>query len=248
MTLYIPPIDGTPRVSQNYGDNPGGANPPGGHNGRDYAVPIGTPVRAVADGVILFEGFTTGDYSANPWWFLPDDLVIVLHASDSGVQFVYGHLNDSVVDGGQVVKQGDIIGYTGNTGKSTGPHLHFEALAPGYNLNDGMYGRTDPGQYIDVINTHNTEQEPDMPLTHDEKIDIARAVLDFQVDQVGGVDGKMNLGQFLAEYRSNNNHIVQNTANAINTNPTVLAAQINAAGIARDVYTELGKLFQNASN
>ena len=85
-----------------------------------------------------------------------------------------------------------------------------------------------------------------MPLTRDEKIDIARTVLDFEVDQVGGVDGKMNLGQLIAEYRSNNNHIVQNTANAINTNPTVLVQQINAAGIARDVYTELGKLFQNA--
>jgi len=249
VTLYIPPIDGAPRVSQNYGDNPGGANPPGGHNGRDYAVPVGTPVRAVADGVILFEGFTAGDYSQNPWWFLPDDLVIVLHASDSGVQFVYGHLNDSVVDGGQVVKQGDIIGYTGNTGKSTGPHLHFEALAPGYDLNDGMYGRTDPGQYIDVINTHNTEQETDMPLTPEDVNAVVHGILDFQVQQAGeGMTGTMNLGQLIAEYRSNNNHIVQNTANAINTNPTVLAQQIVAAGMAKDIYTELGKLFQNASN
>lgn len=246
MTLYITPIAGEPPVSQNYGDNPGGANPPKGHNGRDYAVNVGTPVRAVADGVILFEGWTSGDYSQNPWWFLPGDMVIVLQASESRVQFVYGHLNDTLVTGGQVVRQGDIIGYTGNTGKSTGPHLHFEALAPGHDLNDGMYGRTDPGQYIDQITlTTESIQEDDMPTA----AEIANAVLSFNVDQVG-VEGQVNLGAFLAEYKVNNNKIVENTAawviDYIAKNPAALAQQINAAGVAKDVYDELGKLFQKA--
>jgi len=145
---YIWPLpEGTP-VTQPFGSNPNnGYNPSGGHTGTDFGVPIGTPIVAVADGVIDFEGWTSGSPTDNAWWFLSGDMVIVLNAGASAPSFVYGHLSETFVSAGQAVKQGDIIGNTGNTGASTGPHLHFEVLPDGWNFSNGTYGRVDPATY-----------------------------------------------------------------------------------------------------
>jgi murein DD-endopeptidase MepM/ murein hydrolase activator NlpD len=88
-----------------------------GHNGIDLASSIGTPVVAAATGrvIVAKSGGYNGGYGS---------MVIISH--DKGVQTVYGHLNAVYVSQGQSVSQGDVIGELGNTGKSTGPHLHFE--------------------------------------------------------------------------------------------------------------------------
>jgi LysM repeat protein len=89
-----------------------------GHNGIDLArVAIGTPVLAAAKGTVILakSGSYNGGYG---------NYVIVSHPN--GTQTVYAHLNSVSVERGQVVSQGQKIGGMGNTGRSTGPHLHFE--------------------------------------------------------------------------------------------------------------------------
>lgn len=88
-----------------------------GANGMDFAAPKGTPIYAVADGTILIakgSGYN-GGYG-----------LYVVENYPNGAQSMYAHMSKVVAVQGSTVKQGDIIGYVGSTGKSTGPHLHFE--------------------------------------------------------------------------------------------------------------------------
>jgi murein DD-endopeptidase MepM/ murein hydrolase activator NlpD len=88
-----------------------------GYNGIDIAAPIGTPILASASGTVTVargSGYN-GGYG---------QYVVVSHPN--GTQTVYGHLSSVIVGQGQYVVQGQVIGYSGNTGKSTGAHLHFE--------------------------------------------------------------------------------------------------------------------------
>jgi murein DD-endopeptidase MepM/ murein hydrolase activator NlpD len=88
-----------------------------GHNGVDLASSIGTPVMASANGTVISaksSGYN-GGYG---------EMIIISHAGN--IQTVYGHLSAVKVSVGQHVSQGEVIGAVGNTGKSTGPHLHFE--------------------------------------------------------------------------------------------------------------------------
>lgn len=151
MTYLYPFMRGT-RISQNFGANPNqGANGPGGHTGTDYAVDVGTAVRAAADGVIELSSWVTTNYQENPWWLTQmggDSLV--LNCGSTKPTFIYAHLSDSLIDAGQRVYKGQIIGYSGNTGTATtGPHCHVEALPPGYVLNSPTYGRVDPDVFFD---------------------------------------------------------------------------------------------------
>ena len=84
------------------------------HNGIDLRAATGTPVYAVADGVVL-------EAKDNPTGY---GLYVALYHDDFGS--LYAHLSQLLVKKGQQVKAGDIVGYSGNTGASTGPHLHFE--------------------------------------------------------------------------------------------------------------------------
>lgn len=88
-----------------------------GHNGIDIGASIGTPVLAAAQGLVIVArlGGYNGGYG---------NMIIISH--DNGIQTVYGHLNSINVTQGQTVSQGQQIGEVGNTGRSTGPHLHFE--------------------------------------------------------------------------------------------------------------------------
>ena len=88
-----------------------------GYNGIDIGVPVGTPVMAAANGTVtVARGFGwNGGYG---------QYVVISHPN--GTQTVYGHLSSVIVGQGQSVVQGQVIGYSGNTGKSTGAHLHFE--------------------------------------------------------------------------------------------------------------------------
>lgn len=92
------------------------------HTGIDYAAPIGTPIRAAADGKITFKGWK-GGYGHT---------VMLVHAN--GVETLYGHMSAfSQLTGN--VRAGDIIGYVGSSGRSTGPHLHYEARVNGQPVN-----------------------------------------------------------------------------------------------------------------
>jgi murein DD-endopeptidase MepM/ murein hydrolase activator NlpD len=85
----------------------------GAHTGVDFAVPIGTPVLAVADGKVV---------NAN-WGKAYGNQVII---TAPGGYVIYAHLNKVRVKPGMVVKKGQIVGESGNSGNSTGPHLHLE--------------------------------------------------------------------------------------------------------------------------
>ena len=85
------------------------------HEGLDIANDVWTPVFASADGIVSFVGVRI-HYGTS---------VMISHRG-SGYKTVYAHLEKSSVKEGQVVKRGELIGYIGNTGRSTGPHLHYE--------------------------------------------------------------------------------------------------------------------------
>ncbi|GHU06008.1 hypothetical protein FACS1894158_10950 [Betaproteobacteria bacterium] len=95
------------------------------HNGIDYGAPIGTPVRAVADGVIEFAG-EQGGYG---------NLIVLKHQNRHTT--AYGHLNGFApeIKKGTQVNQGDTIGFVGQTGRTTGPHLHYEFRVNGQAIN-----------------------------------------------------------------------------------------------------------------
>jgi murein DD-endopeptidase MepM/ murein hydrolase activator NlpD len=90
-----------------------------GHDGIDIGVPVGTPVVAAADGIVTFVGVQSG-YGNH---------VEVRHPD--GVVTTYSHLSGFSVAVGQPVRAGQQIAFSGNTGHSTGPHLHFEVHPPG---------------------------------------------------------------------------------------------------------------------
>lgn len=92
------------------------------HTGIDYAAPTGTPIRAAADGVVTFKGWK-GGYGHT---------VMLVHAN--GVETLYGHMS-AFSDISGSVRAGDIIGYVGTSGRSTGPHLHYEARVNGQPVN-----------------------------------------------------------------------------------------------------------------
>lgn len=93
------------------------------HSGVDLAAPTGTPVRAASSGRISTAGWQ-GGYGL---------LVAVDHGKST--QTRYGHLSRIAVSPGQDVRSGDVIGYVGTTGLSTGPHLHYEVRVEGVAVN-----------------------------------------------------------------------------------------------------------------
>ncbi len=99
------------------------------HAGTDFAGPIGTPVYATADGVVTHAGWTSG-YGR---------LIKIQH--DFGIETRYAHLNAMDVRVGQRVSRGDRIGALGNSGRSTGPHLHYEVRESGNPVNPMNYIR-----------------------------------------------------------------------------------------------------------
>lgn len=162
----IRPVDAA--ISQHFGDNPTrdlpadswliqtfGNYQPDGHTGEDYAVPVGTPIRAVTSGTVLHVGYYAGSYADNPEWISPNFAgwcYVINHdpapGFPNGFIGIYAHGQDggNRVTVGQRVTEGQVIGLSGNTGGSTGPHLHFEILPDGWVTNSYMFGRVDPEQ------------------------------------------------------------------------------------------------------
>lgn len=97
------------------------------HKGVDLAMPTGTPIYATADGTI----------SRADWYSGYGLYIAIEHGGD--IQTRYGHMSRLNVAAGQEVRKGDIIGYVGSTGRSTGPHLHYEVRISGAAVNPVPY-------------------------------------------------------------------------------------------------------------
>ena len=107
-----------------------------GHRAIDYAASMGTPIRSVGDGTITFAGWG-GSYG---------NIVKVRHNSTYSTN--YAHMSKMAVKSGQKVKQGEVIGYVGSTGFSTGPHLHYEMVKNGLKINP-MHEVLPPGKALE---------------------------------------------------------------------------------------------------
>lgn len=124
---YIKPISGG-RLTSSFGRrNAPTAGASTNHKGVDWATPVGTAVCASSAGTVVRAGWGSG-YGY---------VVYINHPN--GTQTRYGHLSKIYVSVGQYVNQGDIIAASGNTGRSTGPHLHFEILVNGVQVNPFSY-------------------------------------------------------------------------------------------------------------
>jgi murein DD-endopeptidase MepM/ murein hydrolase activator NlpD len=97
------------------------------HAGLDFAAPLGTPIYATADGVVRVAGNLGNGYGNH---------VVINHGY--GYETLYGHMYRIAIKNGQHVKRGEVIGYVGSTGKSTGPHCHYEVHKNGRPL-DPVY-------------------------------------------------------------------------------------------------------------
>lgn len=261
----IRPVD-APR-SQGFGENPTrylpwdswliqtfGNYQPDGHSGEDYACDIGTPVRAVTGGTVLHIGWMGGTYADNPWWIAPNFAgycAVVDHGAFIGI---YGHCKDgsAKVSKGAWVSEGQVFILSGNTGGSTGPHLHFEILPDQYILQSSFYGRIDPetifageltshGTITHGTTTSQTIQEDE--LTAQFEVD-ARGEFDslrlFQADVRGELDklraldidlrGDLaNKGQQLAALTAANGKLVELLADSKGLSVDDIKAALSAA-------------------
>ena len=112
------------------------------HTGLDFTADIGTEIYATGDGVVeKIESVYTG-YGNN---------VVVQHGY--GYQTLYAHMSKILVKNGEKVKRGQLIGLVGNTGASTGPHLHYEVIRNGEKVDPAFYFYNDitPEQYEEVL-------------------------------------------------------------------------------------------------
>lgn len=120
--MRIDPVYGTPRM----------------HKGLDFTAPQGTPIYATGDGTVTTAGYSDGGYGNH---------VEINHGY--GYQTLYGHMVRIKARPGQKVKRGEVIGWVGSTGKSTGPHCHYEVKINGNNVNPVYFFSNDltPEEY-----------------------------------------------------------------------------------------------------
>ncbi len=135
------------------------------HRGTDFAAPIGTPILAAGDGTVVRAGpFSSyGNY------------VRIRHAN--GYETAYAHMSRFArgMRAGARVQQGQVIGYVGNTGRSTGPHLHYEVMHRGRQVNP---------MTLRVANGRNLEDRAlELFMIERERIDTLRHVRDAEVTE-----------------------------------------------------------------
>ncbi len=113
---------GVRRITQYYGPR---------HTGVDIAGPMRTPIYAATDGTVVFSGWNSGGYG---------NMIILDHGNSLYTR--YAHSTRNLVSVGDTVARGDVIALMGSTGRSTGPHLHFEVMK------GGIYNRVNPFSYV----------------------------------------------------------------------------------------------------
>ncbi len=112
------------------------------HTGMDFSAPIGTPIYATGNGMIQSAEYDKGGYGY---------CVVINHGY--GYQTLYGHMSRMNTYPGQKITRGDIIGYIGSTGKSTGPHVHYEVIKGGEKINpvNFYYSDLTPAEYDKIL-------------------------------------------------------------------------------------------------
>jgi murein DD-endopeptidase MepM/ murein hydrolase activator NlpD len=136
---YVAPGKVSPVVTGRFGET----RSTGSHGGSDLAVPAGTPLRAISDGKIVESDYESGwgNYT--------------VFVDKSGIYHLYGHMSARGRGKGNI-KKGDIIGYVGMTGRTSGPHLHWET---GTGWNGTITGAFDPLKRYSVNAPFNTQKE-----------------------------------------------------------------------------------------
>jgi len=150
--VLLRPLRGNFAVTQGFGENAAfyQAHPEWktkGHNGTDYGCPEGTPVYAAHDGQVGRIGYEDGGYGN------------FVRVNTRWGRVIDAHLDQYVVAMGQVIVAGDFIGFSGNTGCSTGPHLHHEIRLDGME-NNGFNGAVDPETYTPTLSLKGEGEEP----------------------------------------------------------------------------------------
>lgn len=123
-----------------------------GHNGLDFATPMGTPLLAVADGSVKRVGFEPNGFG---------NFLLIQHKWGESL---YAHLDRIEVAQGTQVQRGDAIGLSGKTGAGTGPHLHFGIRINPYRRTDGWGGFSDPTPFMDptdLVRSRSTDRQPE---------------------------------------------------------------------------------------
>lgn len=139
MITYRQPFVGDYPVTQAYGVViPGVTFKDRPHSGIDYGCPAGTPILASRGGTVVYSDFDPSGYG---------HLVKILHPDNN--MTLYAHLSERHVGKGAAVRQGDVIGLSGNTGNSNGPHLHFEARKYPHRWQDHIDPMTLPMMSVD---------------------------------------------------------------------------------------------------
>lgn len=179
---YASPVPGKKRISSRFSKsrrlksrhvNPEGKARP--HEGIDIAVAENTPVIAIDDGKVIRAGWqdnfnkTYYDKKRKKTFTGKGFGLRVYIKHDNGLETKYAHLNALAVKEGQRVKRGQQIGLSGNTGTSTGPHLHFETWEDGQPANPEGY-LTIEGDYIVESPPPQEAEEPEVPQTEEKNI------------------------------------------------------------------------------
>lgn len=165
------PVPGMYPVSQTFAGTfstrfSGGAS----HGAIDFATPTGTPIVAPDDGVIVHSDWAWNlPGGANDWaarWFqlkpsvgnrVGGGGIMTVLRNDAGSHWIFAHLSSNdEAPAGKRVRRGDIIGKTGTTGTSTGPHLHLALIPPRPNWSSGTYGSIDPAPWLTIPFAPNT--------------------------------------------------------------------------------------------
>lgn len=129
--MRIDPVYGTPKM----------------HKGLDFTAPQGTPIYATGDGKVEVAGFDQGGFGNH-----------VVINNGYGYKTLFGHMSKIKVKPGQKVKRGEVIGYVGSTGKSTGPHCHYEVFVNGSEVNPVYFFYNDltPEQFDRILKIAST--------------------------------------------------------------------------------------------
>lgn len=119
------------------------------HKGIDFSAPVGTPIYATGDGIVAAQGNERG-YG---------NRVVINHGY--GYSTLYAHMSRFKVKKGQRINRGDIIGYVGNTGHSTGPHLHYEVYKNGKAVNpmNFFFNDLSPSEYVTMLEIASRENQ-----------------------------------------------------------------------------------------
>lgn len=137
--FFIRPVSGGTITANGYYPSSGKY-----HGAIDYGIPVGTQVYAAADGVVMLTANLTGSYGT---------YVVIRHANGLQSYYAHGKRGSIAVSAGQTVKKGQQIMLSGNTGNSSGPHLHFEVRKSPYNYSHkakayGQDSRVNPLNYM----------------------------------------------------------------------------------------------------